>query len=237
MQMERKIMLEAMLIFVVSAVIYGLIGERNFAMLLFWNIFAYMLIEDFRYQTVDLRSVVLLILFSAAGAESLKKYLLALAIGLVIFRMLSLLTTKIYEATEVFVGKSIVRSGHGYLPSLGAGILIYLLLEKVFGVPECVSAVVTGYKEIFEFVWQVNELLVGLIIVFVGLWLMLEWRVRKAAKEGKEIVEGMATGDILVLGILGGVFYEKLFAVFFVSMLMQLAEIAYRNVEWGEMKS
>ena len=237
MQMERKIMLEAMLIFLVSAVIYGLIGERNFAMLLFWNIFAYMLIEDYRYQTVDLRSVIMLILFSAAGAESLKKYLIALVIGLVIFRMLSLLTTKIYDANEIFVGKNITRSSHGYLPSLGAGIVIYLLLEKVFGVPECVSTVVTGYKEIFEIVWQVNELLVGLIIVFVGLWLMLEWRVRKAAKEGKEIVEGMATGDILVLGILGGVFYEKLFAVFFVSMLVQLAEIAYKNVEWGEIKS
>jgi len=179
--MERKIMLEAMMIFVMSAVIYGLIGERNLAMLLFWNIFAYMLIEDYRYQTVDLRSVIMLILFSGVGTESLKKYLIALVIGLVIFRVLSLLTTKIYNANEIFVGKSIVRSGHGYLPSLGAGILIYLLLEKVFGVPECVSAVVTGYKEIFEIVCQVNELLVGLIIVFVGLWLMLEWRVRKAA--------------------------------------------------------
>ena len=237
MQLERKVLAEVMLIFAMSAVIYGLIGERNFAMLLFWNIFAYMLIEDYRYQTVDLRSVIMLILFSAAGAESLKNYLVALAIGFVIFRVLSLLTTKIYDANEIFVGKSVVRSGHGYLPSLGAGILIYLLLEKVFGVPECVSAVVTGYKEIFEFVMQVNELLVGLIIVYVGLWLALEWRVRNAAKEGKEIVEGLATGDILVLGILGGVFYEKLFAVFFVSMLVQLAEIAYKNVEWGEMKS
>ena len=237
MQLERKLLAEVMLIFVMSAVMYGLIGERNFAMLLFWNIFAYMLIEDYRYQIVDLRFVIMLILFSVAGAESLKSYAVAIVIGFVIFRVLSLLTTKIYDANEIFVGKNIVRSGHGYLPSLGGGILIYLLLEKVFGVPECVSAVVTGYKEIFEFVIEVNELLVGLIIVYVGLWLALEWRVRNAAKEGKEIVEGLATGDILVLGILGGVFYEKLFAIFFVSMLMQLAEIAYRNVEWGAMRN
>ena len=123
------------------------------------------------------------------------------------------------------------------MPSLGAGILIYLLLEKVFGVPEAISAVVRGWKEIFEFAVGVNELFAGLIILLVGLWLMLEWRVRKAAKESKEIMTGMATGDILVLGILGGVFYEKLFAVFFVSLLVQLAEFAYENIEWGEMKS
>lgn len=226
-----------MFIFVVSAMIYGLIGERNLAMLLFWNIFAYMLIEDYRYQIVDLRCVIMLVLFSAAGAASLKSYLAALVIELVIFRILSLLTTKIYDATEIFADKNIMRSRHGYLPSLGAGILIYLLLEKVFGMPEAISAVVTGWNEIFAFALEVNELLAGLIILLLGLWLMLEWRVRKAAKEGKEIMSGMATGDILVLGILGGVFYEKLFAVFFVSLLVQVAEFAYESVEWGEMRN
>ena len=237
MQIEKKLLAEVMLIFVMSAVIYGLIGERNFAMLLFWNIFAYMLIEDYRYQTVDLRCVIVLVLFSAAGASSLKTYLIALAIGLVIFRILSLLTTKIYDATEIFADKNIMRSRHGYLPSLGAGILIYLLLEKVFGVPESISAVVRGWKEIFEFAVGVNELFAGLIILAFGMLGMLEWRVRKAAKEGKEIVLGMATGDVLVLGILGGVFYENLFAVFFVSLLVQLCEFAYENVEWGEMRN
>jgi len=235
LQIEKRLLAEVMLIFVVSAVIYGLIGERNFPMLLFWNIFAYVMIEDYRYQTVDLRCVIMLILFSAAGAESIKSYLIALAIGFVIFRVLSLLTTNIYDAREIFTGKNIVRSGNGYLPSLGA--LIYLMLEKIFGVPEIFSTVMTGYKEIFEMVVEVNELLAGLTVLFVGLWLMLEWRVREAAKSGKKIVEGLATGDILVLGIMGGVFFEKLFMVFFVSMLVQLAEFAYENVEWGEMKN
>ena len=96
-----------------------------------------------------------------------------------------------------------------------------------------ISSVMTGWREVFEFVLQVNELLIGLIILFVGIWLMLEWRVRKAAKKGKEVMQGLATGDILVLGIMGGVMNEKLFLIFFVSMLVQLAEFAYGNVVWG----
>ena len=148
--------------------------------------------------------------------------------GLLIFRLMSLLTTKIYDATEIFAEKNIVRSRHGYLPSLCVGLVIYLLVEKITSPPE----ILIMLKEIFEILMQSKEIMSVLIILILILWIFLERRVRKATKAGKNVAVSMAMGDVLVLGIFVGVFYEKIFAIFFVSLLVQLAEFANENVEW-----
>ena len=228
MQVEKKLLAEVMIIFTMSAVIYGLVGVKSLPMLLFWNIFAFMAIEDYRYQEVDLRCVILLVLFAGAGAASLKNYVIAMVTGFLIFRLMSLLTTKIYNAQEIFAEKNITRSRHGYLPSLCVGLVIYLLVEKITSPPE----ILIMLKEILEILMQSKEIMSVLIILMLVLWIFLERRVRKAAKAGKNVAVSMAMGDVLVLGIFVGVFNEKIFAIFFVSLLVQLAEFANENVEW-----
>ena len=233
MQVEKKILAEVMTIFVTAAMIYGLQGERSLALLLYWNIFAYMVIEDFKYQEVDLRCVIMLILFSAAAAGSLGKYILEVISGMIIFRIMYVATTKIYEANEVFTKCGARRSRHGYLPSLGAGLIISLMIEKIIPQPKILQETVKGFKEVFEFILEVPELIGVLIILLAGLWLVLEWRIKTAEKANKQIIYSWGMGDVLVLGIMGGVLGEKIFAVFFVSLWVQLAEFFFERVEWG----
>ena len=61
----------------------------------------------------------------------------------------------------------------------------------------------------------------------------MEWRIKTAEKANKQIIYSWGMGDVLVLGIMGGVLGEKIFAVFFVSLWVQLAEFFFERVEWG----
>ena len=202
-------------------------------MIFFWTVFVYMVVEDFRYKTVDLSCVVLLILFSSASAENLQKYFIGLAVGLFIFRLIYLLSVKIYEKNSLVEGKILSRTGHGYLPSLGVSLILYFVLENFFVLP----VFFTNYVEFFEMILQVPEVLITTTIFLVVVWIFFEMRLRRAEKSDKKIIYGFGGGDVLVLGIFAGVLGEKLFFVFFISLFVQLAEFISENVILGVQKN
>ena len=140
-------------------------------MIFFWLVFVYMVVEDFRYRTVDLRCVVLLILFSSAGAENLQKYFIALTVSLLIFRVIYLWSAKIYEKNFVSEEKFLNRrTRHGYLPSLGVSLILYFAFEKIFSPPEFLK----NYVEFFEMILKFPEIFGATIILSVTLWLVLD---------------------------------------------------------------
>ena len=230
-KLNKKILAEIMFVLLTGTIFYQLSDNKEIPMFLFWNIFAYMVTEDYKNQTVDLSCVILLILFGGSAAESQKIFLMSLAAGMVIFRIMYLATTRIYEKKEFNEAKKCRRTKRGYLPSLGVGTLLFLIFEKNLVLEtECL-------RETMEFIMEIREvaaITMGMILI---LWGILEYRLREAKRMNKEIVYGLGGGDVLVLGVFFGIFgAEKMYFVFLISLLVQLIEFLAANkvIKGGE---
>ena len=182
--------------------------------LLFFGVFCYMVAEDYRFRTIDLRSLILLLLFGLCATTSMLTFLLQMLCGFVFFRFMYSVTAKIYSPDAPIISANVVpQERKGYLPALGAAILIFfasgLEMPKIF----------------LPLLTNCDELAIGAVAVIILAEIFFEYRLYRARKNNFEIIPGFGNGDVYVLAIIGGlVGPEDLMVIFFISLLVQLAE-------------
>ena len=188
--------------------------------ILFFGVLSYMIFEDYHFQTVDLRGLILLILFGLCATNSKTEFVLSAATGLLFFRIMYLATTKLYlQRAFVTEGKFQSRSPHGYLPSLGVAIVLFLILSAEVGIPKFFvsSFAILEWDEII-----LTVVAAILILIF------FEYRIYRAEKKNLQIIHGFGNGDVYVLALLSGlVGMENLLVIFIISLFVQLAEFCY----------
>ena len=207
------------------------------------TIFAIMAVEDFKYQTIDIRWLgVFTVLVGLSTFKPPCVFLGLTAIGLLGFRIMFLLSTRHYEPNKLDSEcgqKPYPRPPYGYLPSLGiATFTVALFLDLTNGtVPLFLLPTQEGLKFIESFLVTETEIFAQVFIALMFVWFTLEQHYRRALRKGKEILYGFGDGDVYVLAVFLGMFGLSMFAgIFFVSMFVQLGFYAYWVYQWMQSK-
>lgn len=178
-------------------------------------IFGIMVLEDFFYQTVDIRLFAFLLCLMIEHCEDIKEFMILFAIGLVFFRSIFLFSARTIPK-ENNMGISSDNANFcpvAFLPLLALSILIWQLIQ--------------GYLDKLESLKIIKELGFEFYIIFIFLWVIAEVYHRKKIYFAKihenEIIYGFGDGDVFVCASLFAFLgFKDFFVVFFLANIIPL---------------
>lgn len=197
------------------------------------SLFAYMILDDFQYQTVDIRMLILLIASMWwASSEPTLSFISTLCLSFVFFRCLLLALTLAMNrkdsgappgTEEADPSIPTERMPIGYLPVLGASLLFYLIYCKLYSsfVPGFLLPTHDGILTIMMFLSESTEAAGTAIVVLLLIWAFLERWLWKEKVAGTDIAYAYGDGDVFVLGAFTAFFgTETLGLLFFISQIL-----------------
>ena len=198
-------------------------------------VFGFMVMEDYKQQTIDMRNWVLLFLLFFALSGNYIGFLAHALLWYIAFRVVFLLSYRAVDDIPVKKlpengGKYYTRSPRGYLPSLAASLLMILGYRYlIWDIPCVLEPTYQGFLYFSNMLMPYNYyLFAGAIVVGMAALCILEKRLQRQRLAGKIILYGFGDGDVFVLAVFAALLGAPLFSVvFFTSLLVQLIFYLY----------
>lgn len=191
-------------------------------------LFSGMILEDFYQQTIDMRAFLVLLILMAC-TKSLICFSSLFILGVILFRVIFLFTTKIKTNKVENISanlktdiEQIERISCGYLPSLGISWFIYVFFVSTLDIPSIFIPTHEGIV-FFRDLFIHNILASGIAFSILCLiWALGEYRLHQAKRGTNKIIYGFGDGDVFILGaFFAFIGFESFLIVFFLSLFIQ----------------
>lgn len=179
-------------------------------------VFLLMVVEDFFFQTVDLRAALILAVSAfgsaLAAGNSLTSFLFGAVFGLGFSGLVYIAGLYKPVRADSILPSVVPNLSFGFLPSLAIAILLWL-----FFVPAGQQALWLAFMDLFQVAdmgWIIAAL--TFTIVVYKAWRLSDCRL-------KELTSGFGAGDVIVCTVLGGFFgWQAFVGIFFIALWVHL---------------